>query len=190
MNRKIVLASASPRRFALLSELGLSFEALPADIDENCITADVPVLAGELALAKAKAVLKLRPHAVVIGSDTIVIKDGQILGKPKDAKDAARMLNLLSGSTHTVATGIAVVCGKKEVFDTVCTDVTFKPLDTAEIAKYIATGEPFDKAGGYGIQGRARALISGISGDYYTVVGLPVCRLCQILKENFGIEVL
>ncbi len=191
MTLPIVLASASPRRRELLSGLGLRFEVVAADIDEEAVTAGTPqALVQELALEKARAVAKLRPAALVIGADTVVYRDGRILGKPRDAADAADMLRLLSGGTHTVSTGIALIAPGIEVADVVSALVTFKALTPGEIDRYIATGEPFDKAGGYGIQGRAAAMVSGISGDYYTVMGLPVCRLCELLAENFGIEVL
>ncbi|HWP80286.1 MAG TPA: Maf family protein [Candidatus Acidoferrum sp.] len=187
----IVLASASPRRRELLSGLGLAFEVAAADIDEEAVTAPTPQeLVKELALQKARAVAKVRPDALVIGADTVVFKDGRIFGKPQDEADAADMLRALSGDIHTVATGVALVSPETEIADVVTAQVTFKTLTEGEIKRYIATGEPFDKAGGYGIQGRAAAMIREISGDYYTVVGLPVCRLGELLAEHFGIEVL
>jgi septum formation protein len=167
----IVLASASPRRRELLSGLGLRFEAIAADIDETAVTAPSPEeLVQKLALEKARAVARMRPEALVIGADTVVYKNGRIFGKPQDAADARDMLRELSGRTHTVATGIAIVSPDGEVSDVVTAKVTFKVLTEGQIERYIATGEPFDKAGGYGIQGRAAAKIRKISGDYYTVV--------------------
>lgn len=191
MTLPIVLASASPRRRELLAGLGLRFEVAAADIDEEAVTAATPqALVQKLALEKARAVAKIRPAALVIGADTVVYKSGRIFGKPQGAAEAQDMLRILSGGTHTVATGIALVAPNAEVVDVVTAKVTFKALTGGQIERYIATGEPFDKAGGYGIQGRAAAMIREISGDYYTVVGLPVCRLGELLAEHFGIEVL
>ncbi|HWQ51164.1 MAG TPA: Maf family protein [Terriglobales bacterium] len=191
MSRPIVLASASPRRRELLSGLGLSFEVVAADIDEEAVTAPTPQeLVKKLALEKTRAVAMLRPEALVIGADTVVFKDGRIFGKPQGAAEAAGMLRLLSGGAHTVATGVALISPETEVADVVTAQVTFKALAESQIERYIATGEPFDKAGGYGVQGRAAAMIREIQGDYYTVVGLPVCRLGELLAEHFGIEVL
>jgi septum formation protein len=187
----IVLASASPRRRELLAGLGLQFEVAAADIDEAAVTAPTPLeLVQKLALEKARAVAKIRPASLVIGADTVVCKNGRIFGKPQGAAQALDMLRVLSGGTHTVATGIALVAPGIEISDVVTAKVTFKALTEGQIERYIATGEPFDKAGGYGIQGRAAAMIREISGDYYTVVGLPVCRLGELLAEHFGIEVL
>ena len=187
----IVLASASPRRRELLLGLGLPFEVAAADIDEEAVTASTPqALVKKLTLEKARAVAKIRPAALVIGADTVVYKNGRIFGKPKNAAEAQNMLRALSGGTHTVATGIALVSPDGEIDDVVTANVTFKALTEGQIARYIATGEPFDKAGGYGIQGRAAAMIREITGDYYTVMGLPVCRLGELLAEHFGIEVL
>ena len=191
MTLPIVLASASPRRRELLAGLGLQFEVAAAELDEEAVTAPTPLaLVQKLALEKARAVAKIRPASLVIGADTVVYQNGRIFGKPRDAGEAAGMLRALSGGTHTVATGIALVSPGCEVTDVVTAKVTFKSLTAGQIARYIATGEPFDKAGGYGIQGRAAAMIREISGDYYTVVGLPICRLCELLTEKFGIEVL
>lgn len=191
MTLPIVLASASPRRRELLLGLGLQFEVVAAELDEEAVTAPTPqALVQKLALEKARAVAKTRPASLVIGADTVVYQNGRIFGKPKNAAEAKEMLRALSGGTHTVATGIALVSPGGEVADVVTANVTFKALTEGQIARYIATGEPFDKAGGYGIQGRAAAMIREISGDYYTVVGLPVCRLCELLTEKFGIEVL
>ena len=191
MTLPIVLASASPRRRELLLGLGLPFEVAAADIDEEAVTASTPqALVKKLALEKARAVAKIRPAALVIGADTVVYKNGRIFGKPKNAAEAQNMLRALSGGTHTVATGIALVSPDGEIDDVVTANVTFKALTEGQIARYIATGEPFDKAGGYGIQGRAAAMIREITGDYYTVMGLPVCRLGELLAEHFGIEVL
>ncbi len=188
--QRLILASASPRRRELLQNLGLDFDVIPSDIDEDGITeSSAEILVTRLALEKACSIAKEHSEAVVIGSDTLVIKDGTILGKPKDEVEAEGMLKMLSGATHTVATGVAVVKGDRSMCDVVVTEVTFKKLEQSEIDNYIKSGDPFDKAGGYGIQGKASAMIRGIKGDYFAVMGLPVCRTVEILKE-FGIEVL
>ncbi len=180
-----ILASQSPRRRELLSLLFDSFAVCPADIDET-LRADQPLaqevqrLAAEKALAAAKA----HPDAVAIGSDTLVELDGSVFGKPRDAQDAHRMLSLLSGRTHRVWTGAAVVlpgCGADTLLNV--TEVTFRTLSEAEIAAYVATGEPLDKAGAYGIQGKGALLVAGICGDYYSVMGLPVAQLYERLGQ-------
>lgn len=187
---KIVLASASPRRKQLLSQMGLEFEVVPSDIDEK-LPADLPYeeAVQELAFKKASHVASLIDgHRLVIGADTIVVKD-EVLGKPKDKDDACEILYRLQGQSHEVITGLAVVdnlTGKfKKSFEK--TIVEMAPLSMEEIEQYVLTGEPMDKAGAYGIQGLAGIFISRIIGCYYNVVGLPIHRLWMMLKE-FGIN--
>jgi septum formation protein len=178
----LILASASPRRRELLLQIGLEFTVVTADIDET-------PLAGEdhrgytlrLAGAKARAVLLLHPDAVVIGADTTVAVNGELLGKPRDAHDAARMLRLLRTRGHEVTTGIAVLTHDLTLTATETTEVFFSEMIADEIAAYVATGEPMDKAGAYAIQGRAAQWIPRIVGDYSNVVGLPLARLAELL---------
>ncbi len=180
---RIILASASPRRRELMENITDNFEIIVSDADESAVKCDdILKTAQTLAAVKAKSVAEKNADAVVIGADTVVRCDGEILGKPKDKFDAYRMLRLLSGKTHFVDTGVCIVYGSKSEEFTVTTKVNFKELDDSEIEKYISTNEPFDKAGAYGIQGRASIFVSGIDGDYFNVVGLPVCELYERLK--------
>lgn len=198
MKRRMVLASKSPRRRELLEMLGAQFEVITSDCDENITGLAPRDLVRELALRKAEAVYERLndPDAVVIGSDTIVTPDGvKALGKPRDRGDAVRTLTELSGKWHSVCTGIAVI-GRaadntlKKIAETVETKVKFLDLTKEECERYADTGEPLDKAGSYGIQGRGGALVEKIDGDYYSVVGLPVSRLRVILRDEFGINLL
>lgn len=198
MKRRMVLASKSPRRRELLEMLGAQFEVITSDCDENITGLAPRDLVRELALRKAEAVYERlnAPDAVVIGSDTIVTPDGvKALGKPRDRGDAVRTLTELSGKWHSVCTGIAVI-GRaadntsKKIAETVETKVKFLDLTKEECERYANTGEPLDKAGSYGIQGRGGALVEKIDGDYYSVVGLPVSRLRVILRDEFGINLL
>lgn len=180
----LILASKSPRRKELLSIITTEFEIKPAVGEEN---ADENLPPEEyvkcLATDKASEIAEQFPNDTIIGSDTVVAAGGEILGKPRDAKDAKRMLTLLSGTKHSVFTGVCIIKnGEKTVF---CeeTKVKFFELTEAEIDSYIATGEPFDKAGGYGIQNLGATLVEGIDGDYYNVMGLPVGRLYRALKS-------
>ena len=179
----VVLASASPRRRELLQRAGVEFIVRVSDADEH-IEPDTPPHEAVMALArqKALAVAKTCPGDLVIGADTVVVYDGAILGKPADAADAARMLRMLSGKTHVVYTGVCLVCADKEETFYEQTRVTFYPLTEQEIEAYVATGEPMDKAGAYGIQGRGCTLVQGICGDYFNVVGLPVAAVCRRLR--------
>ena len=179
----VVLASASPRRRELLQRAGVEFIVRVSDADEH-IEPDTPPHEAVMALArqKALAVAKTCPGDLVIGADTVVVYDGAILGKPADAADAARMLRMLSGKTHVVYTGVCLVCADKEETFYEQTQVTFYPLTEQEIEAYVATGEPMDKAGAYGIQGRGCTLVQGICGDYFNVVGLPVAAVCRRLR--------
>ncbi len=180
----IILASASPRRKYLLEQVGLCIEAIPADIDEEAVSeVDPAVRVRLLAEAKAARIVHDHPDRWVIGADTVVVIDGRILGKPVSSQDAKKMLMRLSGRTHQVYTGYALVCAaqEKRFSDAVCTDVRFKDLNEPEIDWYVHTGEPFDKAGAYAIQGIGTFLVKRISGSYTNVVGLPVCEVVERL---------
>lgn len=182
----IILASKSPRRRALLEQMGVKdFRILTPDIDEHMDRELPPAeLVRQISLEKAQAVAaQADPNAVIIAADTVVALDGVVLGKPADEEEAFRMLSLLSGNRHQVYTGLTVLRGKQVFSQWEETSVTFRPLTAEEIEAYIATGEPMDKAGAYGIQGYGALFIEGISGDYYNVMGLPVCRLGQILGQ-------
>ena len=173
----LILASASPRRKELLSLFGIPFVIRAADIDEAMDPAKAPF--DEVArVSRLKALATEREEGdVVIAADTIVVCAGQVLGKPKDAADACRMLRLLSGRDHQVMTGVTVLHDGDAVTFTEVTDLHFRELSEKEIARYVATGEPMDKAGSYGIQGGAALFCEQMVGDYYNVMGLPVCRL-------------
>lgn len=186
---KIILASQSPRRRELLGKMGLEFTTKSPEIDEAAIQG-LPAQELVKALSREKALHIAKdadPDAIVIGSDTVVVLDGVILGKPADRADAIRMLTGLSGRSHEVCTGVTVCQGDKVVSQAEVTQVTFRTLTQDEIAQYVATGEPMDKAGSYGIQGYGGLLVSGIQGDYSNVVGLPVCRLGRMLLD-FGVD--
>lgn len=180
-----ILASASPRRRELLRFIKSDFTVLPADIEESVPKGISAEFSPEfLSVQKARFVASTHPDSLVIGSDTGVFLDGVMLGKPKDEKEAADMLTTLSGRTHSVITGCALFYKGKSVSFSEKTLVTFFPLDAAEIAEYIASGSPFDKAGGYGIQDKGCLFVKSIEGDYSNVVGLPVARLKREI-ENF-----
>lgn len=192
IKKKIILASASPRRRELLTQVGIEHEVCPSSCDERTL-ADAPAqMVEELSYRKALDVYgrladSKKAQNLVIGADTVVALDGQILGKPADEQDACRMLAMLQGRLHQVYTGVTLV-GMDETETRVktfheVTQVTMYPLSEEEIRAYVSCGEPLDKAGAYGIQGRGAAFIKGIDGDYGNVVGLPVGRLCQELKR-------
>jgi nucleoside triphosphate pyrophosphatase len=187
----LVLASASPRRRELLKNAGIPFIVQPSEVPELPREGEAPQACAErLAREKALDVFRQRPQDFVLGADTIVIVDGQILGKPRDEADAARMLRLLSGRTHQVTTGVCLIGpndkGGSSVGDTrsETTRVTMSELSADEIQSYVATDEPLDKAGAYAIQGKASRWISRIEGDYFNVVGLPVSLVYRMLREN------
>lgn len=212
--KKIVLASASPRRRELLAQIGFTFTVMPSDIEENLKSALPQDMVIELSKAKGRdvweeigkcdrgvaendrsgdkydtSVIKgnCQASCLVISADTVVSIEGEILGKPKDEEDAARMLGLLSGKEHQVYTGVTMIWmdkeGKREEYSFyVCTDVLMYPISKAEILEYVAGGEPMDKAGSYGIQGRVAAYIKSVRGEYSNIVGLPVGRLYQEMK--------
>lgn len=188
--RPIVLASVSPRRRQLLEHLGLQFEVLDSDVDEDAIqTPDAAQLALWRAQAKGRAVAALRPEALVIAADTVVAVDGLQLGKPRDEAEAVEMLGRLAGRAHTVHTGVYVCGGGREETAVETTLVTMRPLALAEREAYVQTGEPMDKAGAYGIQGFGATLVTRIEGCFYSVMGLPLARLTQMLAR-FDIHVL
>lgn len=203
---QIILASASPRRKELLEQIGLEFEICPAK-GEEIITKTIPEeVVMELSKQKAEEVASMvvafgeenkaittPSDILVIGADTVVAYDGKILGKPKDEEDAKRMLTMLSGNTHSVFTGVTLLlidksgrAGAKVFYEK--TDVSMYPMTAAEIERYVASGEPMDKAGAYAIQGKCAIYIEKIEGDYNNVVGLPIARIYQELK-NIGIDV-
>jgi len=178
----IVLASASPRRRELLALLGLECDVVPADIDESWRNGEAPAAHAER-LAREKSAALARPGAAVIAADTIVVLDGEILGKPRDALEAVAMLRRLAGRAHTVHTGIAVAHGTRTASGVESTRVWFRALTERTIAEYVATGEPLDKAGAYGIQGFGAVLVERIEGDYFTVMGLGLGRMVGLLRE-------
>jgi septum formation protein len=185
---RVILASASPRRHDLLDLIGIKHEVIPASIDESVRGRESPAKHAErLAREKASIVAGRDPKAVAIGADTIVLIDRKILGKPANAVDAGSMLSLLSGREHTVVTAVAVARGKKIASAVEKVAVTFRELSDDEIDAYIATGEPMDKAGAYGIQGYGATIVERIEGDYFAVMGLPLVKLVSLLKE-IGIE--
>lgn len=182
----LILASQSPRRSELLERLGLGFEIIPADLDERYLPGETPAGHAErLARDKAHAVAATRPDALVIGSDTIVVVDGDVLGKPRDQDQAIEMLLRLGGREHEVCSGIAVVGDGRAESGLERVRVRFRPLERRAVEEYVATGEPMDKAGAYGIQGFGSAIVEGIEGDYFAVMGLPVVRMLGLL-ERFG----
>ncbi len=185
---RIILASESPRRKYLLEQAGLTFLVVPSRFDEGSVPPGDPIdTVTTLAEAKAAEVAERFPHSWVIGADTIVSINGQILGKPASEEEALRMLQQLSGHTHQVYTGFCICCRTKnrQITDSVHTDVTFKQLTKEELQWYFQTREPFDKAGAYAIQGLGTFLVRGINGSYTNVVGLPVCEVIEyLIKEK------
>jgi septum formation protein len=184
----LILASASPRRRELLTQANISFIAQPADIDETHRAGESPeAFTQRLAREKAEAVFAKDRSATVLGADTVVVCDAEILGKPADEADAARMLKKLSGRDHRVITGIALVSPSGTQTHAETTTVSMREISEEEISSYIATGEPMDKAGAYAIQGIAAKFITQIDGDYNNVVGLPVKRVQQMLSCLAGV---
>ena len=187
----IVLASQTPRRRELLAQMGLTFRISAPQIDEH-MDRDLPPdkLVETISAEKAAAIAAAEGDGpLIIAADTVVALDGALLGKPADVEDARRMLSALSGRHHQVYTGFTARRGDTVVTGSERTEVVFRPLTAAEIDSYIATGEPMDKAGAYGIQGLGAMLVSGIEGDYFNVMGLPVFRLGRILAD-FGLDLL
>lgn len=184
LKTKIILASQSPRRRYLLERAGLRFAVIPSRFDESSVSASTPDdYVRTLAAAKAEDIARDHPDSWVIGADTVVVAEGRILGKPASTAQARDMLRRLSGRTHRVLTGYCICClsAERMVADTVRTEVLFKILTDAEIDWYIQTGEPFDKAGAYAIQGIGTFLVKRINGSYTNVVGLPVCEVLEFL---------
>lgn len=178
--KKLVLASGSPRRLALLRQIGIEPEVLPVDAEERKTGIPEKVVK-ENAVKKAQAALKLRPQTTILAADTIVAYQGEILGKPRTEADAARMLKMLSGQKHSVFTGIAAIENGVLQSSVIESQVYFFQLTEAAIRGYITTGEPMDKAGAYGIQGRGALLVRAIVGDYNNIVGLPLAALKNIM---------
>jgi len=179
----VILASQSPRRKELLGLFHIPFNVRVADIDETMDPAKSPYdEVARVSRLKAEAISR-HPEDIVIAADTIVVCDSQVLGKPIDARDACRMLESLSGRAHQVMTGMTVLKGDQCISCTEVTDVYFRPLTQKQIEAYVATGDPMDKAGSYGIQSGAALFVEKLAGDYYNVMGLPVCRLAQILEQ-------
>lgn len=180
---RVVLASASPRRRELLSLIGIEHEVRPADVDERIHDGEAPaVYAERLARTKASTV-RADERTLAIGSDTIVVIDDAVLGKPRDHADAARMLRTLSGRTHTVYTGVAVQRGERIASAVEHVAVTFRPIGDEVIASYIETGEPMDKAGAYGIQGFGATIVERIDGDYFAVMGLALGTMVELMAR-------
>ena len=183
---RLVLASASPRRAEILTTTGWQFEVLPVDLDESRrADEDAVNYVRRLALAKAEQAARLSPNLTVLGADTVVVIDEQILGKPRDEEDARAMLGILNGRWHKVLTGLALVNNSLSLQKVSCqvTEVKFANLSDDEIRWYVSTGEPMDKAGAYAIQGLGARFIEGIRGDYFNVVGLPLRLLYELVQE-------
>lgn len=184
--RNLILASKSPRRKELLEQAGLNFSIIPSGFDENTVSIKEPAgYAMHLAQNKALDIARQYPARVVIGADTIVVIDDAVLNKPRDKNQAREMLLRLSGKTHQVITGFSIVCAaENREYTSFCqTEVLFKTMSQAEIEWYIDTGEPYDKAGGYAIQGLGSFMIEKVNGSYTNVVGLPVCEVLDYLYK-------
>ena len=189
MKTKIILASGSPRRRALLRDMGLDFEAFSPNADESRLPDEIPEkMCERLARIKANAVAisYTESNTLVIAADTIVVIDGQVLGKPANRDEARDMLRLLQGRAHEVITGVALSYNGEILSDIERTTVYFRPLSESEIDEYVESGECDDKAGAYAIQGKGALLVPRIEGDYFNVVGLPLCRLGYMMKEILG----
>jgi septum formation protein len=181
---RVILASASPRRRELLDLVGIAHDVQPADIDETYREGEEAAAHAErLAREKGETIAALHPQAIVIAADTIVLVDGLVLGKPRDEADAARMLSMLSGQSHVVLTAVAVSYRGRMRSGVESVRVTFRTLDSERIGAYIATAEPMDKAGAYGIQGFGATLVERIDGDYFAVMGLALARMVDLLQE-------
>jgi septum formation protein len=188
---RIILASKSPRRKEILENLGLKFDILVADADERSDESDPRRRVAELASVKGRAVLDAvqdKKDVLLIASDTLVYAEGEFLGKPKSKDDARRMIEMLSGKAHSVVSGVYLYCNGKEVSAADETKVVFDKMSADEIENYISSEEPYDKAGGYAVQGLASLYISGLEGDYFNVVGLPVNLTYKLLKKEFNID--
>lgn len=186
--QKLILASASPRRIEMLQQYNIAIEVKPASIKEFFNESDPPEkIAMDLAYQKALSIALVREE-LVLGADTIVVVDNKILGKPQDENEAYDILETLSGREHRVITGISLIKGQKKIIDYETTFVKFRKLKKRQILEYIATSEPMDKAGAYGIQGYGRILVEKINGSYSNVVGLPLVKVDLLLKKHFGLQ--
>lgn len=181
----LILASMSPRRRDILTLAGYDFIVKPADIDESVPTGTPAREAVVMTAAKKAdaAAADADEEDIILAADTVVCYDGKIIGKPRDENDAYNILRLLSGSTHTVYTGYCLRKGSERICGVEATDVTFRNLSDAEIKEYIKSGEPMDKAGAYGLQGRGCTFAARLNGDYFNVIGLPICKIHELLKE-------
>jgi septum formation protein len=185
---RLILASASPRRRELLTQAGLRFDVLPAHVDESRHSGEDPVAyVQRLALEKAMIISAKHPGDIILGADTTVVLNGEVLNKPADAVEAEHMLRALSGQSHQVATGIAVVRGTDFRQHVETTTVYFAEIPEADLAHYLATGDSLDKAGAYGIQGYAARWITRIEGDFFNVMGLPIAATVRLLAEFQGV---
>ena len=183
--KNVILASGSPRRKEILSSVGPEFDVIPSSADEKSDITDPAELVKHLSRVKAADVFSRRPESIVIGADTVVYLPGYgIMGKPSDRDDAFRMISALSGKTHEVHTGVTVADGGDYTTFSSVTYVTFKKISEDEISAYVSSGEPYDKAGGYAVQGKACLFVEKLDGDYYNVVGLPISPLYDILKKK------
>lgn len=192
---KLILASQSPRRREILENLGIPFRVITSDADETCDERDPRRFVETLALRKGRAVLERMmadgsadEDTVILAADTVVAAEGEILGKPRDRADAERMLWLLSGKTHRVISGIALLSPSHQAVASESTGVIFAKLSPSDVDFYVSTSEPYDKAGGYAVQGLASLFINGLEGDYFNVVGLPVKRFCDLLRQEFNTD--
>jgi septum formation protein len=190
-NRKIVLASSSPRRRDLLSKVLVDFKVRPAEIDESLTGDTPPAIARSLAFSKASLVARDEPDSLVIGADTIVVVDHVVLGKPSDEIDAERMLAMISGRVHMVVTGVAIIdtSSGHHMVEHEESLVHIRALSAEQVKAYVRTGEPMDKAGAYAVQGVGSVIVDRIEGDYFNVVGLPMARLAKML-ESFDVHIL
>jgi septum formation protein len=181
---RVILASSSPRRRQLLDLVGIAHEVKPSDIDETLVVGELPEQYAErLAREKVAVIAESDPDALIIGADTIVVIDDMVLGKPQDVGEAESMLRRLSGRSHTVMTAVAATLNGRVASGVEIVDVTFLPLSDDEISRYVATGEPMDKAGAYGIQGYGATIVRRIDGDYFAVMGLSLVRLVALMRE-------
>lgn len=189
---KIVLASGSPRRKEILENMNLKFDIIKSEIEETTIENESPKdLVKRLSYEKAYDIASKNLDSIVIGADTVVVLDNNVLGKPKDEDEAFNMLKQMSGKEHDVITGVSILCLdlKKEICDYCVSKVKFKDLSDEEIYSYIKTGECMDKAGAYGIQGLGGLLVEYIKGDYFNIVGFPISSATEILKNDFNIDI-
>ncbi len=192
MERKIILASTSPRRIEILKQSNLRFNIVAPSYEEDMtLSLDPFELAKELSLGKSLAVARENPDAIVIGADTFIAYNGKLLGKPHTKERATEMLEMLSGSTHSVLTGFAVVCLEENKTIQVVeeAEIVFRTITSLEIEEYVSTGEPLDRAGAYAIQGGAAKFVESTKGDYFGILGLPLEKLVQVLREEFDVSV-